>query len=137
MPSSTHDELVEIARSARENAYAPYSDFNTGAAVLTEDGSVHIGTMVENLVFGVAMCAERVALFSSVAAGGSKPLVLAVAAPDTAGVTTFLCGPCLQVAIELGGPELTILSALAEGGYEARTIDELAPGIPRRGSPAN
>lgn len=133
MTSASLDDLVAAAREARGNAYVPYSDFRTGAAVLTEDGSIHRGVLVENLVFGVAMCAERVALFSSVAAGPSRPIALAIVAPATAGATTFPCGPCLQVAVELGGPEMQVAATTPEGGdVVVRTVDELAPGIPRR-----
>ncbi|NNF64498.1 MAG: cytidine deaminase [Acidimicrobiia bacterium] len=129
--------LVDAAREVSSNAYVPYSDFRTGAAVLTEDGQTHVGALVENLVFGVAMCAERVALFSSVAAGGSRPVAMAVVSPTTAGELTFPCGPCLQVAIELGGSEMMIVAAAHDDGtVERKTVQQLAPGIPRRkGSP--
>ena len=129
----THEELIAKANQARANAYAPYSEFRTGAAVLGGDGSVHIGALIENLVFGAAMCAERVALFSAVSAGAGRPQALAVVAPETAGKRTFPCGSCLQVAIELGGPELLVVAASPdEPGFDTKTVDELAPGIPRR-----
>lgn len=125
--------LVDAAREVSANAYVPYSDFRTGAAVLTEDGETHVGVLVENLVFGVAMCAERVALFSAVAAGGSRPVAIAVVSPTTAGDLTFPCGPCLQVAIELGGPEMLVVAASHdEDTTERKTVQQLAPGIPRR-----
>lgn len=126
-------QLFTVARDARIHAYAPYSDFTTGAAVLCEDGSIHRGVLVENLVFGVAMCAERVALFSAVSAGAGTPQALALVAPKTAGTVTYPCGPCLQVAIELGGPDMLIAASSPDSEeYETKTIDELAPGIPRR-----
>lgn len=128
-----HDELIAAASRARENAYAPYSEFRTGAAVLGDDGSVHVGALVENLVFGAAMCAERAALFSAVAAGAGRPEVLALVAPKTAGARTFPCGTCLQVAIELGGSELLVVAAdPGLSGFDTKTIEDLAPGIPRR-----
>lgn len=131
--SQTYQELIDAAHQTRANAYAPYSGFRTGAAVRTEDGSIHVGALVENLVFGAAMCAERVALFSAVAAGAGRPVALALVAPDTAGERTFPCGPCLQVAIEIGGADLPIVAASADGGHvEVRSVDQLAPGIPRR-----
>lgn len=131
------ESLIESARIASRNAYVPYSDFRTGAAVLTADGNVHVGVLVENLVFGVAMCAERVALFSAVAAGSARPTALALVAPDTAGRLTHPCGPCLQVAVELGGPDLTVISAPVSGDerHEVTTVAELAPGLPRRSRP--
>lgn len=134
------DQLQELAIAAsnqRARAYTPYSGFDTGAAVLTESGATHTGVLVENLIFGLAMCAERVALFSAVTAGSGRPVALAVAAPSTAGQVTFPCGPCLQVAIELGGAEMKIVATDPEnvGNLHVRTIDELAPGIPRRQNP--
>ena len=128
------ERLIEEARRARENSYVPYSDFRTGAAVLAGDGSSYRGVLVENLIFGLAMCAERVALFNAVTAGASDARALAIVAPKTAGQLTFPCGPCLQVAIELGGPDLPVVAAAADGSqYEVRTVEQLAPGIPRRG----
>ncbi len=128
-----HQDLVDKAALARDNAYAPYSDFRTGAALLTDDNTVHVGALVENLVFGVAMCAERVAFFSAVAAGAGRPEALALVAPRTAGDRTYPCGTCLQVAIELGGPDLQIVAASPDiPGFDVKTIDDLAPGIPRR-----
>ena len=130
-----HEDLIARAAEARANAYAPYSDFLTGAAVLCDDGSVYVGALIENLVFGAAMCAERVALFSAVSAGAGRPQALALVAPDTAGERTFPCGTCLQVAIELGGPEMVVVAASPDKpGFDTSTVDELAPGIPRRKS---
>ncbi len=128
------DALIAAARRAAEHAYIPYSGFRTGAAVLTDDGAIHVGALVENLVFGAAMCAERVALFSSVAAGPALPTHLVLVAPDTAGTRTFPCGPCLQVAVELGGPDLPVTAVPLDddGEPETRSVDELVPGIPRR-----
>jgi cytidine deaminase len=100
---------------------------------LTDSGAIYTGALVENLVFGLAMCAERVALFSSVTAGGERPAPLAVASPQTAGRRTFPCGSCLQVAIELGERELPVLAVdPSDGSYETRTVGGLAPGIPHR-----
>lgn len=133
-----YERLLSSARTAASNAYVPYSDFRTGAAVLSVDGSVHTGALVENLVFGLAMCAERVALFGSIASGADRPTALAVVAPATAGRRTFPCGPCLQVAVEFGGPDLTVVAGALEGDgddYDVRTIAELAPGLPHRTRP--
>jgi len=81
-----HEQLVEAARAARERAYAPYSKFRMGSAVATAEGSTLTGAVVENVSLGLAMCAERVALFSAVAAGArasgaSATAAAAVAAP--------------------------------------------------------
>ncbi len=128
--------LAEAALAARPKSYVPYSGFETGAAVLTEVGTIHVGVLVENLVFGLAMCAERVALFSAIAQRSGKPIALAVAAPDTAGRRTYPCGSCLQVAVEFGGPDMEIIAVDPDtGDPETRTIEELAPGIPHRKDP--
>jgi cytidine deaminase len=72
------DELVQAATQARLAAYAPYSLFKVGAAVRTDDGSVHTGCNVENRSFGLTICAERVAMGSAIAAGHRKPIAVAV-----------------------------------------------------------
>ncbi len=137
MDDAAIDRLAAAALGARERAYVPYSDFAAGAAVLTGGGGVVVGALVENLIFGLAMCAERVAMFSAVAQGEQDLVALALAAPSTAGKRTMPCGPCLQVAIELGGPDLTVVSVGPDGDERVvTTVDELAPGLPRRGGPA-
>ncbi len=125
-------ELIDNARSARERSYVPYSKFRMGASVQTEDGSVQLGAVVENVSLGLAMCAERIALFSSIAAG-TRPIGLALVAPRTDGQLTYPCGACLQVALELGGPELRIIVADAEGdSVEHTTVGELLPKGPNK-----
>lgn len=127
------DDLLAAAREARANAYVPYSGFDAGAAVLTKDGTRVTGALVENLVFGLAMCAERVALFQTVAQGAGRPVALALAAPDTAGDATLPCGSCLQVAAELGGMELVVVAAAPDSEQPVRrTVAELGPGLPHR-----
>ncbi|NLI96742.1 MAG: cytidine deaminase [Synergistaceae bacterium] len=112
-PSSQVDAeaLLEAAREGRCRAYAPYSGFRVGAAVLTADGRVHVGCNVENASFGLTVCAERIALFSALSAGAGKPLAVGVAGKD--GIPCFPCGACLQVMAEFN-PELAIV--LDQGG---------------------
>jgi len=130
------DALVAAALAARSGSYAPYSSFATGAAVLTDSGTIHRGAMVENLIFGLAMCAERVALFVAITARTGRPVALAVAAPRTAGRRTFPCGPCLQVAVEVGGLGMSVVAVDVEDSSRAiMTIGELAPGLPHRRNP--
>ncbi len=137
LDDATVDRLVAAARAARSHAYVPYSGFAAGAAVLGGGGEVYGGALVENLVFGLAMCAERVAMFSALAQGEQELVALALAAPSTAGKRTMPCGPCLQVAIELGGPDLAVVSVGPDGDERVvTTVDDLAPGLPRRGGPA-
>ena len=128
---TSHDDLVAAARSQLQHAYAPYSHFDTGAAVLTGDGEVVTGAIVENVSLGLAMCAERVALFST-AAGGRRPVMLALTAPDTAGSLTWPCGACLQVALELGGPDLVVIVADdSSGASQTATVGDLLPNGPK------
>ena len=136
MDQRKHDdrELIDNARSARERSYVPYSGFRMGAAVQIEDGSVQLGAVVENVSLGLAMCAERIALFGSVAAGNSRPTGLALVAPRTDGRLTYPCGACLQVALELGGPDMRIIVADADGeALELTTVGELLPKGPNKG----
>lgn len=125
--------LIELARDNTRLAYAPYTKFKTAAAVSTDDGDVVVGVLVENVSLGLAMCAERVAMFSAVAAG-SKPKRLALAAPDTDGSLTWPCGACLQVALELGGRDLVIVVGDDDGGPIATsTVGALLPNGPKVG----
>lgn len=106
-----YESLIDEAWRARENAYAPYSDFQVGAALLADDGRVFHGCNVENISFGLTNCAERVAIGAAVAAGVRKILAVAVVA-DTA-VPISPCGACRQVLAEFGLP-LVILANRAE-----------------------
>ena len=125
------DALVVLAADARRRAYAPYSGFRMGAAVLTGGGVSVAGTLVENVSLGLAMCAERAALFAAVEAGG-RPVALAVVAPRTDGTVTFPCGACLQVALELGGSDTVVVAATTDGTVERSTVGELLPRGPRK-----
>ena len=123
---------MRTARLARDRAYAPYSGFRMGAAVVTDDGTVVPGVLVENVSLGLAMCAERVAMFSAIALG-LRPIGLALAAPRTDGEITMPCGACLQVALELGGPQVRVVAADADGDEEVTcTVGELLPKGPRK-----
>jgi len=136
MDQLEHDdqELIDDARRARERSYVPYSGFRMGASVRTEDGSVLPGAVVENVSLGLAMCAERVALFGSISAGDARPIGLALVAPRTDGRLTYPCGACLQVALELGGPGVRVIVADADGdSVERTTVDALLPKGPKKG----
>ncbi len=89
-------QLVDAALSARDNAYAPYSGFRVGAAVLTTTGRTYGGCNVENASYGLTICAERVALATAAAAGDRQFVALAVATPGGA----LPCGACRQFAAE-------------------------------------
>ena len=119
-----HSSLIRAAREVRENAYAPYSGFSVGAALLCEDGSVFSGCNVENLSFGLTQCAERVALGSAVAAGNRKIRCLAIIADSEEVLSP--CGACRQVLAEFD-PTLTILAANLHGKVEEFSLSVLLP----------
>ncbi|MGF1598069.1 MAG: cytidine deaminase [Acidimicrobiales bacterium] len=124
-------ELIEVAQRARDRAYVPYSGFRMGAAVLTTEGTMIPGSLVENVSLGLAMCAERVALFSCVAAG-ERPTALVLVSPRTDGAVTHPCGACLQVALELGGPTLEVVAAATDGEVLRHPLGELLPRGPHK-----
>jgi len=120
--------LILAAREARELAYAPYSRFKVGAAVLAKDGRVFGGCNVENAAYGLCICAERAALFAGVAAG-CRPgefVCLAVVA-DTEGPVAP-CGACRQVMHELGRGSLLVVQSNLRGDTVQTTVTQLLPG---------
>jgi cytidine deaminase len=125
-------QAIALARTARERAYAPYSKFRMGAAVITDKGTITPGALVENVSLGLSMCAERVALFSTVAQNAGKPKALVLVAPRTDGQLTFPCGACLQVAHELGGPDLHVEACDLQGVCKGARLRELAPQLPHK-----
>lgn len=122
--------LVEAARRAAGAAYAPYSGFRVGAAVLGADGRVFTGCNVENSSYPVTLCAERNALGSAVAAGESRIAAVAVASPDDLDDLTP-CGMCRQFIAEFGG-DILVVSRQA-GEWTVRPICGLLPGAFRLG----
>jgi len=92
--------LLDAARAVRENAYAPYSGFRVGAAVLTSAGNVHVGCNVENGSYGATICAERSAIFRMVASGEALPVAVAIFVDDAE--PAMPCGMCRQVISEFG-----------------------------------
>ena len=116
-------ELVEKARAARANAYAPYSRYTVGAALRTVGGLIYSGANVENASYPVGLCAERVALFSAVAAGERKFLSIAVVTADGAAP----CGACRQALAEFGlGLEVILADEKGSIG-RVITLDKLLP----------
>ena len=117
------EALVARAREARSRAYAPYSGYAVGAAVLGDDGRVFSGCNVENALYGATVCAERVALWTAVAAGLRELTALAVVTPN--GGTP--CGFCRQVLAEFAGPDLVLAVAGPEGRARIHRLGELLP----------
>lgn len=116
-------ELMKIARKARQNAYAPYSHFAVGAALLAESGRVYTGCNIENASYGLACCAERNAIFAAVGAGERRFKMLAVAADSPEPVAP--CGACRQVIAEFGIPLVVMGNLKAE--TKTMTAEELLP----------
>lgn len=119
-------ELAERALAALQNAYAPYSGFRVGAALLVPGGRIFTGCNVENASYGLTVCAERVAVVSAVAAGVREFTALAVAAAVDGEKTALPCGACLQVLSEFA-PELRLILADGRGEFTVRTLSELLP----------
>ncbi|BDC19239.1 cytidine deaminase [Acidianus sp. HS-5] len=92
------EKLLEIARNAARNSYAPYSNIHVGAALLTEDGKIFTGTNVENSSYGLSICAERVAVFNAVSNGYKKFKKIAIITSEGKGIMP--CGACRQVLAE-------------------------------------
>jgi cytidine deaminase len=116
--------LTAAARRAATAAYAPYSRFSVGAAVLMADGRVFTGCNVENASFGLTNCAERTAVFAAVAAGSRRLRAVAVFTPTPS--PTLPCGACRQVLHEFG-PEAQVLSICAGAGHVETTLAALLP----------
>ena len=116
-------ELITAAASAWENAYAPYSHFQVGAAVLTASGEIYRGCNVENGSFGGTVCAERNAIGAAIV-GGAKEIVAVAVYTDT-DVPTPPCGICRQVMAEFG--DVFVLSVTREGSEVIWSLDDVLP----------
>ena len=116
------DHLAQRALQAREKAYAPYSKYRVGAALETADGTIIIGTNVENASYGLTVCAERVAVFTAVAQGHREFKAIAVATGNGGSP----CGACRQVLREFA-PSLPIAIVDAPGTYREVSLAELFP----------
>lgn len=122
--STTKRDLIARALSARDNAYAPYSNFRVGAALLCDDGSVFLGGNVENASYGLCCCAERCAVGTAVAAGNRKFQTLVVATASSPPSTP--CGMCRQVLIEFCS-DLEIILVNPDGEQVETDIRTLFP----------
>jgi cytidine deaminase len=112
------DRLLELARTARKHAYAPYSGYRVGAAILDDRGQVHTGCNVENLSYGATICAERAAVLQMVSSGGLKIDTLALVTED--GATP--CGICLQVLSEFSLPQGATRILIADESTLLKTL---------------
>jgi cytidine deaminase len=121
----TSKELIDIARQAREQAHAPYSNFQVGAALECADGRVVTGCNVENSSYGLSMCAERVAIFKAISEGLRDFKRIAVIADTHTPVRP--CGACRQVISDLFPKDAEVILANVHGEMEETTIRELLP----------
>jgi cytidine deaminase len=116
--------LVELARQARDKAYAPYSNYQVGAALLTSSGRTFTGCNVESAAYPTSMCAERVAVFKAVSEGEQKFVAMAVVT-DNGGTP---CGACRQVLAEFGLDTLVLVADTQGSIKQESTLSELLPG---------
>ena len=123
-------ELIQKALEARGMAYAPYSHYRVGAALLTEDGSLYQGGNIENASYGATNCAERTAVFTAVSDGKRRIKALAV----TGGLEgmepsdyAYPCGICRQVLQEFGTADMTLIVAKSVTEYREFSLKELLP----------
>lgn len=133
MDASTRTKLLQAARAAADNAYAPYSNLPVGAAVLTADRSIFSGSNIENASYGLTICAERTAVAAAVSAGHREIVAVAVSAPRLPSASP--CGACRQVLNEFrpANDDLTIVLDDRQNGVDS-SIDEL---LPRAFGPSN
>ncbi len=114
--------LIEVAAETRQMAYAPYSGYRVGAALVGASGMVYSGCNVENASFGLTLCAERAAVVKAVSEGETAFAAIVVVTDD--GATP--CGACRQVLAEFN-PDMIVYMARPDGRYTRRTVGELLP----------
>lgn len=119
----TLDRLIRAATDVRQTAYASYSHYRVGAAVLASDGRMFVGCNVENVSYGLSVCAERNAIGAAVSAGVSKLMIVAIVTDSDPPAAP--CGACRQVVLELGIQ--TVVLANTEGGMKILDATDLLP----------
>ena len=118
--------LLEKAYEGRENAYAPYSNFKVGAAVLAENGKIYTGCNIENASYGATNCAERTAIFKAISEGNRKIRAIAIVGADDE--YTYPCGICRQVIAEFADKNTEIILGKKSLEYTVKTLAEILPG---------
>ena len=122
--------LIRAALQARENAYAPYSGFQVGAALQTAEGKIYTGCNIENASYPAGNCAERTALFKAVSEGERDFSAIVIAGGPAGQAPADLCPPCgicRQVMSEFCGPDFRVILAKSEEEYEVHPLSELLP----------
>ena len=120
--NQTWDTLIQQAIEARKNAYAPYSNYKVGAALITAEGKIYRGCNVENAAYGPSLCAERTAIVKAVSEGDRNLAAIAVVTEDGGAP----CGPCRQVMREFN-PNLTVIISDLQGNARVFSLPELLP----------
>ena len=125
----TDKELCRLAIEAREKAYAPYSGYRVGAALLAKSGEVYLGSNIENAAYTPTVCAERTAFFKAVSEGETEFFAIAVAGGngDKVGGAFPPCGVCRQVMAEFCDGDFKILTVTGDGMFEEYTLTDLLP----------
>jgi cytidine deaminase len=118
-------KLIAQARACLDLAFAPYSQFPVAATVVDDEGRVFTGVNVENASYGLTMCAERVAIFTAVAAGARKIIAVAVTAKNAASITP--CGACRQVMAEFCDPDVPVYRDNGSAKPSQSTVASLLP----------
>jgi len=124
--SATLDRLWTAADEAAQNAYAPYSKFYVGAALLFDDGAIFTGCNVENVSYGLTSCAERNALFRAISERGAGPRIVAMAVTNRNGAASPPCGACRQVMSEFVMAD-AVVRFPGEKGPQTMQFGELFP----------
>jgi len=124
IPDKVLDKLIDAAKRVSKHAYCPYSDFRVGAAVLTDRGEIFAGCNVENASYGLTICAERNAIFHTVASGQTRLKAVVVYTPTS--TPSAPCGACRQVINEFG-PEAEIISVCDGPDILHKTLSQLMP----------
>ena len=119
-------QLMDVAIKAMGRAYAPYSQFRVGAAILDESGTIHAGANIENAAYPVGNCAEASAIAAMVMAGGSRIAMIAVAGGD-GNLLCTPCGACRQRIREFGAADTPVLVGGPDGLQRRFTLGELLP----------
>lgn len=124
-----YTDMIKLAGEARNNAYAPYSDFMVGACVMTLDGRYYTGCNVENSSYGATNCAERTAIFKAVSEGHTVIKAVAIIGGMRNEITdyTYPCGICRQVIAEFASKDCKIIAAKNTEDYKVFKLEEIIP----------
>jgi cytidine deaminase len=121
----TTEELISIAKSEKQKAYAPFSNFRVAAILIAENGKVYTGVNIENSTYGATCCAERTAIFKAVSEGERKFKQIAIISDSDE--FTYPCGICRQVMAEFASDDFQIFCSDKNGNYVRETLGSLLP----------